>query len=222
MARFGRWIAVAFVFLGVAACSSEAEPAVLADTAVAGVETEPPWPSFFFSQDPLQVDVPTPSDAQLAELDAADVPIGTQVFIATTALSGSSSRIGEIRITDVMRGPESMQRIAYVLVGTEGQSDAYVGKVAYDICVQPDSVPTVIRGSREACAESVAASTQAPASVQAAWSENGVSYAANSRAAVSPAALVEWLDGLTFVEVGRDGGPYSWPFCSDGPSRCNG
>jgi len=210
-----------FVFLGVVACSTEGEPAVPSTTAGAGEETEAPWPSFYFSQDPLQVDLPSPSTAQLAELDAADVPVGTQVFIATTPLSGSSSRTGEIRITDVMRGPQSIQQIAYVLVGAEGRSDAYVGEVAYDICDQPDSVPTVIRGSMEACAESVVASSQAPASVMAAWSENGVSYAANSRAAVSPAALVEWLDGLTFVELGRDGGPYSWPYCSDGPDRCN-
>lgn len=120
-----------------------------------------------------------------------------------------------------MRGPRSIQQIAYVLIDTEGQSDAYVGKVEYEICDQPDSVPTVIRGSREACAESVAASSQAPAWVKAAWSENGVRYAANSRAAVSPAALVEWLDGLTLVELGRDGGPYSWPYCSDGHDRCS-
>jgi len=209
------------VLLGAVACSSSTKPAVPAATAAAGDDAEPPWPSFFFSQDPLQVDLPSPSAAQLAELDAADVPVGTQFFMATKPLSGSLSRTGEIRITDVMRGPQSLQQIAYVLVGTEGRSDAYVGEVAYDICDRPDSVPTVIRGSKEACVESVAASSQAPASVEAAWTENGVSYAANSRAAVSPAALVEWLDGLTFVELGRDGGPYSWPYCSDGNDRCN-
>jgi hypothetical protein len=213
--RFGLVLVLVCV---IGACSPQSDPRPESATTLPEVEDTPPVASFFFPQAPLAVDVPTPTVTQRAELDSADVAVGTQVLVATSSLEGSSSGVGEIQITDVMRGAESEQEIQYVLVGPDGQSDAVVRSVNYDICKEPDSESVVIRGSSEACVRSVNASTPR---IEAAWIDNGIRYVATSQVAASPMAFIEWLDNLESVELGSDGPPYSSPYCSEAPDRCD-
>ena len=167
---------------------------------------------FLLPQPALTVDIPTPSAGQLFEIGAAGVPLGTHFFIATTVLSGSPSRTGEIRITDVMRGPRSEQSINYTLIGADRSSDAFVGPAAPRVCADPDTEPIIIRGSDDACVLSPNGSV--------AWEENDNWYQASSSAAASIEALVAWLAGLQLIEIGSSGAPYTYPYCSEDPRRC--
>ncbi len=201
------------VIVAVAGCSTaERDDEVTGDSPVETVEE--PQPSFFFPQTPIVVDVPAPTALQLDEIDNADVPVRTMVFIATTGLDGSSSRSGEIQITDMVRGSQSGQQIKYVLIGSGHRADAVVGSAAPGSCDQPGNEPVTVRGVDEACAD--------PATGVVSWVEDGNSYQANSAVAGSTDALIDWVGSLELIELGNAAGPYNSPFCSEDPARCTG